>query len=141
MIFYSRKLKIPFDDVVGKVTVSLQRQGFAIMTNIDVQDTFLKSLNIGFRRYKILGACNPQFAYKVIKLESHAGIMLPCNIVIQEHENGEVEISALNPLEFVTMREQTEEMRSLCQEIGIRLRAGIDFIYREMPTSPRYVIS
>jgi len=129
MTFYSRKLKIPFAEVVDRVTQNLQRQGFGIITAIDVQDTFRENLHIGFRKYKILGACNPQFAYKAISLESHAGVMLPCNIVIQEHENGEVEVSALNPLE--SEADQSPVLMSLAREIGIRLRAAIDFVQRE----------
>jgi uncharacterized protein (DUF302 family) len=99
MAYYSRKLKMPFQEVINRVTQNLQLQGFGVITTIDVQDTFQKKLNINFRNYRILGACNPQFAYKAISLESHMGIMLPCNIVVQEHENGEVEVSAINPLE------------------------------------------
>ena len=93
MAYYSRTLKMPFQEVLNKVTQNLEHQGFGVITSIDVQDTFQKKLNIGFRKYRILGACNPQFAYKAISLESHMGIMLPCNVVVQEHENGEVEMT------------------------------------------------
>jgi uncharacterized protein (DUF302 family) len=131
MVYYSCKLKLPFEEVIGKVTQSLLRQGFGIVTDIDVQNALLKSLNIGFRRYRVLGACNPKFSYEAINLEAHAGILLPCIVVIQEHENGEVEISALNPLEIVAMRDENDEMRLLSKEVGIRLRCAIDFIHRE----------
>jgi uncharacterized protein (DUF302 family) len=136
MILYSRKMKVPFENVVSKVTQSLEQQGFGIVTDIDVQEAFLKNLKIGFRRYKILGACNPQLAYKAINLEANAGVMLPCQVVIQEHENGEVEISAINPLETATAYLFTEDLTLLSREIGIRLRAAIDFIHRE--TSRHY---
>jgi uncharacterized protein (DUF302 family) len=133
MAYYSRKLKMPFQEVLSKVTQSLQLQGFGVITTIDVQDTFLKKLNVAFRNYKILGACNPQFAYKAISLESHMGVMLPCNVVVQEHENGEIEISAINPLESIDKTLNTTALSDLATEVGIRLRAAVDYIHREPP--------
>lgn len=131
MAYYSRKLKMPFQDVLKKVTETLKQQGFGIITSIDVQDTFKQKLNIGFRNYKILGACNPQFAYKAISLESHMGVMLPCNVVVQEHENGEVEVSALNPLDNIDKAFNTTQLTALAIEVGNKLRAAIDDLHRE----------
>jgi uncharacterized protein (DUF302 family) len=133
MAYYSRKLKLPFQEVLTKVTQNLQLQGFGVITTVDLQDTFQKKLNIRFRNYRILGACNPNFAYKAISLESHMGVMLPCNIVIQEHENGEVEVSAINPLENLDKTFNTTSLTDLATEIGIRLRAAVDYIHREPP--------
>ena len=133
MPYYSRKIKLPFHQVVEKVTHNLTLQGFGIITAIDVQNTFKEKLNICFRNYKILGACNPQFAYKAISLESHMGILLPCNVVIQEHENGEVEVSAINPLENIGKTFGTIELIDLSEEIGVRLRAAVDYIQIEIP--------
>jgi uncharacterized protein (DUF302 family) len=133
MGYYSRKLKMPFHEVLNKVTENLQLQGFAVITTIDVQDTFQKKLNVNFRNYRILGACNPQFAYKAISLESHMGVMLPCNVVVQEHENGETEVSAFNPLENLDKTFNTTALADLATEIGIRLRAAVDYIHREAP--------
>ena len=90
-------------------------------------------MNVNFRNYRILGACNPQFAYKAIALESHMGVMLPCNIVVQEHENGEVEVSAVNPLENLDKTFNTTALADLATEVGIRLRAAVDYIHREPP--------
>lgn len=132
MAYYSRKLKIPFQDALNRVIENLKQQGFGIITTIDVQDTFKQKLNIGFRNYKILGACNPQFAYKAISLESHMGVMLPCNIVVQEHENGEVEVSAVNPLENISNAFNTTQLVELATEIGDKLRAAIDNLHREI---------
>jgi uncharacterized protein (DUF302 family) len=133
MAYYSRKLTMPFQEVVKKVTQNLQLQGFGVITKIDVRDTFRDKLNIRFRNYQILGACNPHFAYKAISLESHMGIMMPCNIVVQEHENGEVEVSAINPLENLDKHFNTTQLADLATEIGIRLRAAVDYIQREQP--------
>lgn len=133
MAYYTRKLRLPFQDVLRKVTESLKEQGFGIITSIDVQDTFKQKLNIGFRNYKILGACNPKFAYNAISLESHMGVMLPCNVVVQEHENGEVEVSALNPLENIDKAFSTTQLVELATEVGNKLRAAIDDLHRDVP--------
>jgi uncharacterized protein (DUF302 family) len=130
MAYYSRKLKMPFQDVLDTITQNLEHQGFGVVTTIDVRDTFKKNLNVGFRNYKILGVYNPLYAYKAISLESHMGVMLPCNIVIQEHENGEVEVSAINPLENLDKSLNTTPLVDLATEIGVRLRAAVDYVYR-----------
>jgi uncharacterized protein (DUF302 family) len=128
--YYSRKLKIPFDEVVAKVTQTLKDQGFGIITAIDLKDALKQKIGVDFRNYKILGACNPQFAYKAVSMESHIGVMLPCNVVVQEHENGEVEISAINPIE--TLDKATEpSLAGLAEEVSLRLRAAIDDLHPE----------
>jgi uncharacterized protein (DUF302 family) len=132
MSYYSRRLKIPFQDVLNKITKNLKQEGFGIITSIDVQDTFKEKLNIGFRNYKILGACNPQFAYKAISLESHIGVMLPCNVVVQEHENGEVEVTAMSPLENIGTVFNAPQLVELASEVGEKLRAAIDNLDREI---------
>lgn len=137
MAYYSRKLKMPFQDVLDKVTRNLQQQGFGIITTIDVQENFKDKLNVGFRNYKILGACNPLFAYKAISLESHLGVLLPCNIVVQEHENGEIEITAINPLENIDKALSTTQLIDLAAEAGDRLREAIDDLHREIPEKRR----
>ncbi len=133
MSYYSRKLKLPFAEVVKRVTHNLQEQGFGIVTTIDMQDTFRHKLSVGFRNYKILGACNPKFAYKAITIESHIGVMLPCNIIVQEHENGEVEVSAINPVENIERVFTDAQLRELATEAGNRLREAIDNLHREIP--------
>ena len=132
MEYFSGKLRLPFDEVVRRVTENLQEQGFGVITSIDVQETFRQKLNVGFRNYKILGACNPSVAYKAISLESHIGILLPCNIVIQEHENGEVEVSALNPLENIERAFPSSQLKELASDAGNRLREAIDNLHRDV---------
>ena len=128
MNYYSIKLKMPFQQVLEKITENLEQQGFGVITTIDFQDTFKRRLNIKFRNYKMLGACNPLFAYKAISLESHMGSMIPCNIVIQEHENGEVEVSANNPLEYLDETFNTTPLVDIATELGVRLRAAVDCV-------------
>lgn len=120
--------------MLSKVIHNLQLQGLGVITTIDLQDTFRKKLNVGFRNYKILGACNPQFAFQAVSLESHMGVMLPCNVVIQEHENGEVEISAINPLEHIDRALNTTGLKDMAAEVGNRLRAAIDCVQHDYVT-------
>lgn len=133
MTFYSRKLKISFDDALQKITQSLQQQGFGIITNIDLKETLKQKLNVNFRKYRILGACNPEFAYKAVSLESHIGLMLPCNIVVQEHENGEVEVSAISPLSNLDKATSTTQLHEIAKEVNDRLRVAVDDLHREKP--------
>ena len=133
MSYYSRKVKLPFELVVKRVTDNLRQQGFGIVTTIDLHDTFRQKLDVGFRRYKILGACNPQFAYEAVTVESHVGVMLPCNVVVQEHENGEVEVSAINPTENIDRVFTNSQLRDLAREVGNRLREAIDNLHRDVP--------
>lgn len=134
MAYYSRMLHIPFEDAVDDITRNLKQHGFGIITSIDLQDTFLQKLNLGFRKYRILGACNPQFAYKAISLESHLGVMLPCNVVVQERENGSVEVSAVNPMDNLGAEFNSAQLQALATEVGGQLRAAVDEL--EVPASP-----
>lgn len=129
---YSRKLAVPFNEVLSKITQTLQQQGFGVITTIDVKDILKQKLNVDFRNYRILGACNPEFAYKAISLESHVGLMLPCNIVVQQHENGEVEVSAVNPLETIDRAFTTSNLTDIATEVGNRLRTAIDDLHRDI---------
>jgi len=127
---YSCKLQIPFEDAIKKITASLKEQGFGIVTIIDLKQVFKEKLKLNFRNYTILGACNPEFAYKAVSLESHIGLMLPCNVVVQEHENGEVEISAVSPLETMDKETTTEQLNAIADEVTGRLRAAVDNLHR-----------
>jgi uncharacterized protein (DUF302 family) len=129
--YYSRKIKTSFAEAIQKITMNLQQQGFGIITSIDLKATLKQKLNVDFRNYTILGACNPQFAYKAISLESHIGLMLPCNIVVQEHENKEIEVSAINPLETIDKENTATEITEIAQEVGNRLRTAVDDLCRE----------
>jgi uncharacterized protein (DUF302 family) len=96
---YSIKFKdISFDDAVERVTGELKKEGFGVLTQIDVKETLKTKIDVDFRRYKILGACNPSLAHKALRTEDKVGVFLPCNVVVQEHENGEIEVSAVDPV-------------------------------------------
>jgi len=95
--YFSRKIDAEFDAAVSRVTESLKNQGFGILTEIDVGATLKKKLDVDFRPYKILGACNPPFAYKALQAEDKIGTMLPCNVIVQATDDGGVEIAAIDP--------------------------------------------
>ena len=96
--YFSKKIKGSFDEVLERVTSSLKKEGFGILTEIDVQETLKKKLDVEFQKYIILGACNPPFAYKALLAENKIGTMLPCNVIVQEKEDGEVEVAAVDPV-------------------------------------------
>lgn len=97
--YFTTAVSMGFDEAVEAVTEALGKEGFGVLTDIDVQATLRKKLDVDFRKYRILGACNPSFAHKALQLESHIGTMLPCNVIVQERHDGRTEVSAINPLE------------------------------------------
>lgn len=96
--YFNKKIKGSFEEVLEKVTISLNKQGFGVLTEIDVKETLNKKLDVDFRKYRILGACNPPFAYKALQVEDKIGIMLPCNVVVQEISENEVDVAAVDPI-------------------------------------------
>jgi uncharacterized protein (DUF302 family) len=95
----SKQVTTSFDETIGKVTEELKKEGFGVLTEIDVKDTLKKKLDVDFRKYRILGACNPALAYKALSFEENIGVMLPCNVIVQEKEDGSVQVSTINPME------------------------------------------
>lgn len=100
MNYYFTKVlnNISFEEAIISVTNELQKEGFGVLTEIDVKATLKKKLDVDFRNYRILGACNPGFAHKALQSEDKIGVFLPCNVVVQEQENGEVEVTAVDPV-------------------------------------------
>jgi uncharacterized protein (DUF302 family) len=95
---FSKTLQMPFDDAIARVMEALQAEGFGVLTEIDVKATLKKKLDVDFREYRILGACNPPLAYQALQLENKIGTMLPCNVLVQETDDGQVEVSAIDPI-------------------------------------------
>ncbi len=96
--FTSKTVDLSYDQAIDKVTGLLKEEGFGVLTEIDVKDTLKKKLDVDFKKYKILGACNPNFAHKALQAEDKIGVMLPCNVIVEENEDGTVEVSAVNPV-------------------------------------------
>ena len=97
--YFTKTTPLGYEQALAKVQDELKKEGFGIITEIDVRETLKKKLNVDFRKYKILGACNPAFAHQALQVESRIGTMLPCNVIVQEREDGQTEVSAINPLE------------------------------------------
>ena len=95
---FSKKLQVSFDEAIDRVMAALQAEGFGVLTEIDVKETLKKKLDVDFRKYRILGACNPPLAYQALQLENKIGAMLPCNVLVQETDDGQVEVSAIDPV-------------------------------------------
>jgi len=96
--YVARTLSGTFDEAVTRVTEALAKEGFGILTDIDVSETLKKKIGVDFPRYRILGACNPALAYEALKLETMVGTMLPCNIVVRDAGNGQTEVAAIDPV-------------------------------------------
>ena len=96
--YFSKTIEASFEMAVQRVTIALMSEGFGILTEIDIKATLKKKLDVDLYNYKILGACNPQFAYKALLSEDKIGTMLPCNVIVQERVAGQVEVSAVDPL-------------------------------------------
>lgn len=97
-VIYGRALTVGFDEAVRRAIDGLKEEGFGIITDIDVRDTLKKKINIDFRNYRILGACNPMLAHEALQLENKVGTMLPCNVVVQDMGAGRVEVAAIDPV-------------------------------------------
>ena len=96
--YFAKKVSMPFYRVVERVREELTREGFGVLTEIDVKDTLKKKLGVNFREYRILGACNAPFAYQALQEEDKIGTMLPCNIIVQRLSKDEVEVAAIDPV-------------------------------------------
>ena len=123
--YFSKTLSGSFENAVQKVTDSLKEEGFGILTEIDLKATLKKKLDVDFYNYKILGACNPPFAYKALLAEDKIGTMLPCNVIVQEKIAGQVEVSAVDSAASMQAIEN-KELNEIAIEIRARLQRVIN---------------
>ena len=123
--YFSKTIAESFDNAIQKVTEALKAEGFGILTEIDIKATLKKKLDVDFYNYKILGACNPPFAYKALLAEDKIGAMLPCNVIVQEKVAGQVEVSAVDPSASMQAIEN-EELADIATEIRARLQKVIE---------------
>lgn len=124
---FSKTVPLDFQAAVDKVTAELKARGFGILTQIDVRQTLKAKLDIDFRPYLILGACNPPFAYRALQAEDKIGTMLPCNVIVQQHADGRVEVSAVDPVASMAAIENPE-LGSIAAEVRSRLQAVVEAV-------------
>jgi uncharacterized protein (DUF302 family) len=128
MNHFSKVLDTSFEDAIERVTNALKQESMGVLTEIDVQATLKKKLDVDFRKYKILGACHPVIAYQMLQTDDKAGVFYPCNVVVQEHEDGRVEVSAVDPLMmFLTIHspkakeialDASQKMQAVMERLG-----------------------
>lgn len=123
---FSRTLSdTSFQDAITRATEALKEEGFGILTEIDVKATMKKKLDRDFRNYHILGACNPMMAWQALHAEERIGTMLPCNVIVQQRDNGDVEVAAVDPVASMQAVDNPE-LASVAADVGERLRRVID---------------
>src|ERR1035437_9306862 len=121
MAYHNSKIvNSTYEDAITKVTEELKKEGFGVLAEIDVRETLKKKLNVDFRKYKILGACNPPFAYQALLMEENIGTLMPCNVIVQEKIDGSVQVSIVNPMESM-QTVGNQELGEIAGEISKRL--------------------
>jgi uncharacterized protein (DUF302 family) len=123
--YFSKAVNEEFDKAIEKVTEKLKEEGFGILTEIDVKATLKKKLDVDFKKYKILGACNPPLAYKALLSEDNIGTMLPCNVIVKENADGNVEVSAVDPIASM-MAVKNESLGLVAEEVRNKLKKVSD---------------
>lgn len=123
--YFNKTVDYSFEQAIEKVTEELKKEGFGILTEIDVQGTLKKKIDVDFRKYRILGACNPSFAYKSLSSEPNIGLMLPCNVVVQENNEGKIEVSAIDPIASM-MAVENQNLFEVANQVQAKLKNVIE---------------
>jgi uncharacterized protein (DUF302 family) len=123
--YFSKIINASFEQAIAKVTEELKKEGFGILTEIDVKETLKKKLGVDFQKYKILGACNPPFAYQALQAEPKIGIMLPCNFIVQELSEGKVEVATIDPATSM-QAVGNPKLESVAEQVRSKLKRVID---------------
>ena len=122
---FSKTLNCSFDEAIPMIIEGLKKEGFGILTEIDVKETLKRKLDIEFRSYRILGACNPTFAYQALQEEDKIGTMLPCNVIVQQHTDGNVEVSSVDPIASMQAIENPK-LRDVAEQVRAKLKRVVD---------------
>lgn len=123
----TKKVNYSFDEALEKTKAALSDEGFGVISEIDLKDKFREKLNIDFREYRILGACNPKLAHQAIEKEDKIGVLLPCNVLVQAHEDGQVEVTAVNPMETMS-GVNNPELDLIAHEVSDKLQKVIESV-------------
>jgi len=125
--YFNKIVDMTFDEAIDKATEELKKEGFGVLTEIDVAGTLKKKINVDFRKYRILGACNPSCAHKALLAEDKIGTMLPCNIIVQECQDGKIEVAAINPVASM-QAVQNESLGEIAAKVQSKLKQVIENI-------------
>lgn len=125
--FFSKTVDSSFGEAIERVTEELKKEGFGVLTEIDVQTTMKNKLDVNFRPYKILGACNPNFAYQALQAEKNIGLMLPCNVIVQDAGDGKTEVAAIDPLVAMS-RVDNPALEPIAEQVRAKLRRMIECV-------------
>ncbi|MHB8884271.1 MAG: DUF302 domain-containing protein [Methylovirgula sp.] len=123
--YFAKTLTMTFDDAVRHATEVLKQEGFGIITEIDVKETFKQKIGIDFRNYRILGACNPKLAHEALEIEDKVGTMLPCNVVVQDIGGGKIEVAAIDPLASMQAIDNPK-LQQAAAAVGTKLRKVVE---------------
>lgn len=123
--YFARTLETDFESAVRRATEALKQEGFGVVTQIDLRETFKNKLGVDFRDYRILGACNPQLAHEALQIEDKVGTMLPCNVVVQDLGGGRVEIAAIDPVASMMAIENPLLTRA-AKQVGVKLKKALE---------------
>ncbi|UCD14623.1 MAG: DUF302 domain-containing protein [Thermoplasmatales archaeon] len=123
--YFKKTLEMPFDHAVEKVIDELKKEGVGVLTEIDVKETFKEKLSVDFQNYKILGACNPPFAHRALQAEDKIGLMLPCNIIVQEISNHRIEVASMDPIASM-QAVKNQKLKEVAEQVRIKLKSVID---------------
>lgn len=123
--YFSKKTTLGFEEAIEKVTEALKSEGFGILTEIDVKETLKKKLDVDFKKYRILGACNPPYAYKTLQAEDKIGTMLPCNVIVIEQADNKIEVAAVDPVASMQAI-NNESLGGVANEIRAKLKMIVE---------------
>jgi uncharacterized protein (DUF302 family) len=123
--YFAKTLELGFDEAVRRTIEGLKQEGFGLITEIDVKETFKKKINVDFRSYRILGACNPTLAHEALQLEDKVGTMLPCNVVVQDVGGGRTEVAAIDPVASMQAI-ANPRLKQAAEQVGVKLKKVID---------------
>ena len=124
---FAQVLNISFEEALIKVHEALKEEGFGVLTNIDVQSTLKKKLDVDFRKYVILGACNPPYAFQALQADLDVGLLLPCNVIIYETDDNKVFVSAMNPVSVLGVI-QNDKLRIIAEEVSTKLQKVMESV-------------
>ena len=118
--FFSKVIDMPFDTAIDNITEELKKEGFGIMSDIDVKATLKEKSGVDFRKYRILGACNPTYALKALETEQMIGLMMPCNVVVHETDEGKIEVAVVDPVASIFAIENNK-LKGIFKDVQVKL--------------------